>query len=105
MDTAGIIGLILGGAATGRQGSSVVKSVGQPSPTTSRTVFMSIAKVRQPEEQWIELPEPNLDRYMLRSCSRAANDNRRPSGEIFRVVQIGACVVLIGATTLISALI
>jgi hypothetical protein len=66
---------------------------------------MSIAKVRQPEEQWIELPEPNLGRYMLHSCSRAANDNRRPSGEIFRVVQIGACVVLIGATTLISALI
>lgn len=66
---------------------------------------MSIARVRQPEEQWIELPEPDLDRYFVRSCRRASNDNRRPPVEIFRLVQIGACVALIGATTLISALI
>ncbi len=66
---------------------------------------MSVAKLRQTEEQWIELPEPNLDLYMLRSCRRAANDNRRPPAEIFRFVQIGACVALIGATTLIGTLI
>lgn len=66
---------------------------------------MSIAKVREAAEQWIELPEPDLDRYLLRVRAPAANDNRRISFETFRTVQIGACVALIGAATLIGALV
>lgn len=66
---------------------------------------MSIAKVRESDEQWIELPEPNLDRYFLRAHPQAANDNRRSLSETFRAVQVGACVVLISAATLIGALI
>ncbi|MBB2962191.1 hypothetical protein [Methylobacterium sp. R2-1] len=66
---------------------------------------MSIAKVRESDEQWIELPEPDLERYLLRSRRQAANDNRRSSAETFRAVQVGACVALIGAATLIGALV
>ncbi len=66
---------------------------------------MSIAKVRESAEQWIELPEPNLDRYVLLTRRPAANDNSRISTETFRVVQIGACVALIGAATLLGALV
>lgn len=66
---------------------------------------MSVAKLRETSEQWIELPEPNLDRYLLRSRRPAANDNRRLPLETFRAVQIGACVALIGAATLIGALV
>ncbi|WP_438346397.1 hypothetical protein [Methylorubrum populi] len=66
---------------------------------------MSVAKARESSEQWIELPEPDLDRYFMRSRPKAANDNRRMLPEVFRAVQIGACVALIGAVTLIGALV
>lgn len=66
---------------------------------------MSNAKLRPSDEQWIELPEPDLDRYWMRARPQAANDNRHLSTETFRAVQIGACVALIGAATLIGALV
>jgi hypothetical protein len=66
---------------------------------------MGTAKARKAAEQWIVPPEPALDRYLLRSRWRAANDNRRPSFSAFRTVQIGACSALISALSLISALV
>ncbi len=66
---------------------------------------MSVAKAREASEQWIDLPEPDLDRYFMRSRPKAANDNRRMLPETFRAVQVGACVALIGAVTLITALV
>ena len=66
---------------------------------------MATAKAREVAEQWIVPPEPALDRYLLRSQSRAANDNRRQSFKALSSVQIGACIALISALTLISALI
>ena len=66
---------------------------------------MSIAKIRESDEHWIELPEPDLERHFLRSRGQAANDNRRSSIETLRAVQVGACVALIGTATLISALV
>lgn len=66
---------------------------------------MSIARIRETDEQWVELPEPDLERYLLHTRGPAANDNRRLSAETFRTVQLGACVALIGAATLIGALI
>jgi hypothetical protein len=66
---------------------------------------MGTAKARKAAEQWIVPPEPALDRYLLRSRQRAANDNRRPSFSAFRTVQIGACSALISALSLISALV
>lgn len=63
---------------------------------------MGTAKARKTAEQWIIPPEPALDRYMLRSRPRAANDNRRLS---FSTVRIGACVALTSALSLIGALV
>jgi hypothetical protein len=66
---------------------------------------MATAKAREAAEQWIVPPEPALDRYLLRSHRRAANDNRRLSFSTFHSVQIGACIALISALSLISALV
>ena len=66
---------------------------------------MYTARAREASEQWIELPKPVLDRYLLRSCRRAANDNRRLSFKTLRTVQIVACVTLISALPLIDALV
>ncbi|MGH1572809.1 hypothetical protein ACRAWG_21720 [Methylobacterium sp. P31] len=66
---------------------------------------MGTAKAREAAEQWIVPPEPALDRYLLRSRPRAANDNRRLSFSTFRTVQIGACIALICALSLIGALV
>ncbi len=63
---------------------------------------MNVARVRVNAEQWFEPPEPILDRYLLRSRRRAANDNRRRSIETFRSVQIATCVALIGAISLLA---
>lgn len=64
---------------------------------------MGTAKAREAAEQWIVPPEPALDRYLLRSRPRAANDNRRRL--TFRTMQIGACIALISALSLIGALV
>lgn len=66
---------------------------------------MSVAKTRESDEQWIELPEPDLDHYFVMTRRSAANDNRRFSPETFRAVQVGACVALIGAVTFLGALV
>lgn len=66
---------------------------------------MRTAKARETAEEWIVPPEPALDRYLLRSRPRAANDNRGLSFSNFHTVQIGACIALISALSLISALI
>jgi hypothetical protein len=66
---------------------------------------MSVAKIRETDEHWIELPEPDLERFFLCSRGQAANDNRRSSAETLRAVQVCACVALIGAATLIGALV
>lgn len=66
---------------------------------------MYTAKARVIDEQWIEPPEPALDRYLLRSCHRATNDNRRPFFGIFRPVQFGACMALASVLSLIGALV
>jgi hypothetical protein len=66
---------------------------------------MATAKAREVAEQWIVPPEPALDRYLLRSRHRAANDNRRLSSNTFHTVQIGACIALISALSLIGALV
>lgn len=66
---------------------------------------MSVAKARESDEQWIELPEPDLDRYFVGARRPAANDNRRFSPETFRAVQVGACLVLIGAVSFLGALV
>lgn len=66
---------------------------------------MTTARAREAAEQWIVPPESALDRYLLRSWNRAANDNRRLSLNTFSSVQIGACIAVISALTLISALI
>lgn len=63
---------------------------------------MRIAKLRPADEQWIEPPEPALDRYLLHTRRPAANDNRRLSVPAFRFLQIGACAALIGVVTLIA---
>jgi hypothetical protein len=66
---------------------------------------MITAKAREVAEQWIVPPEPALDRYLLRSRSRAANDNCRLSFNTFSSVRIGVCIALISTLTLISALV
>lgn len=63
---------------------------------------MRYAKVRPADEQWIEPPEPALDRYLLRTRRPAANDNRRPMAPAFRALQIGACAALLSVVTLIA---
>lgn len=40
-------------------------------------------------EQWIEPPEPALNRYMVRTRRRAANDNRRSLSGGFRAALSG----------------
>jgi len=65
---------------------------------------MGTAKAREVAEQWIVPPEPALDRYLLRSQSRAANDNRRLFLNVFSSVHIRACIALISALTLIGIL-
>ncbi|GJD94769.1 hypothetical protein OCOJLMKI_1973 [Methylobacterium iners] len=66
---------------------------------------MYTARARQAEELWVELPEPNLDRYLLRSRPRAANDNLRLSSVGIRAVQFSACVALVSVLSLVSALV
>ena len=66
---------------------------------------MYAARARGTAEQWIEPPEPALNRYLLRSRRRAANDNSRRSCETFRTVLIGAFMTLICALSLIVALV
>ena len=65
---------------------------------------MGTAKAREVAEQWIVPPEPTLDRYLLHSRRQAANDNRRLSFSTFHTVQICACIALISALSVISAL-
>jgi len=66
---------------------------------------MYTARARGAAEQWLELPEPALNRYLLRSRRRAANDNSRLPIETFRTVQVSACMALICAISLIVALV
>ena len=66
---------------------------------------MYTASARRTEEQWVEMPETNLDRYLLRSRPRAANDNRRHSSVSVRAVQFSACVALVSVLSLVSALV
>jgi hypothetical protein len=66
---------------------------------------MYAARARGTAEQWLEPPEPALNRYLLRSRSRAANDNSRLSFETSRAVLIGACMTLVCALCLIVALV
>lgn len=66
---------------------------------------MATAKAREVAEQWIVPPEPALDRYLLRSRRRAANDNRRLSFSTFQTVQMGASAAPISARFLVSALV
>ena len=66
---------------------------------------MYTARAREATEQWIEIPEPTLDRYVLCTCHRAANDNRRLSFKALCTVQVGACVALISVLSLVGALV
>ena len=66
---------------------------------------MYTARAREAAEQWIEIPKPALNRYVLRSCYRAANDNGRLSFKALRSVQVGACVALISVLSLVGALV
>lgn len=66
---------------------------------------MYTARAHKAAEQWIELPKPALSRYVLRSCRRAANDNRCLSFKALRTVQMGACVALISVLSLVGALV
>jgi len=59
----------------------------------------------QATEQWITPPEPALNRYLLRSRRSAANDNRRSFSKFFTILQIGACIALSSALTLVVALV
>ncbi|MGU3359476.1 hypothetical protein ACLBWX_03995 [Methylobacterium sp. M6A4_1b] len=63
---------------------------------------MSAARNREASEQWITPPEPALDRYILRTRGRAANDNQGSSSKVF---PISACLALSGALTLLVALV
>lgn len=65
---------------------------------------MRSARVSEPAEQWIELPTPNLGRYLLHARHRAANDNRRLLSESLPVLPIGACLALSGTVTLLVTL-
>jgi hypothetical protein len=65
---------------------------------------MGTATARKATEHWVEPPEPALERYLLRSRRRAANDNRRKSFSTLRTVQIVACA-LISAVTLLGTLV
>jgi hypothetical protein len=62
---------------------------------------MYTAIARATAENWFEPPEPTLDRYLLRSRSKAANDNRRRSIKTSRKMQMATCVALIGAFSLL----
>lgn len=66
---------------------------------------MYTARARESAEQWIELPKPTLDRYVLRSCYRAANDNGRLSFKALRSVQVSACVALISVLSFVGTLV
>ena len=66
---------------------------------------MYAATNRQATEQWITPPEPAINRYLLRSRRSAANDNRRSFSKFFPVLQIGACIALSSALTLVIALV
>ncbi|GJD96058.1 hypothetical protein OCOJLMKI_3276 [Methylobacterium iners] len=62
---------------------------------------MYTATARATAENWFEPPEPILDRYMLRSRSKAANDNRHRSMKTSRTMRMATCVALIGAFSLL----
>jgi hypothetical protein len=62
---------------------------------------MNAVRSYRAEEQWIELPKPNLDRYMLHSRRRAANDNRRGFLKGFGGVQVITCMALMSVVTLL----
>lgn len=64
---------------------------------------MTVARNRQITEQWIRPPEPALNRYLLRSRRRAANDNRGSFFKDLPVLQIATCLFLSGAITCIVA--
>ena len=66
---------------------------------------MQAAKIYGPVEQWFEPPEAALDRYLLRTRHRAANDNSRLSVKSYRTIQVCGCLTLIGAISLINFII
>ncbi|WP_336491691.1 hypothetical protein [Methylobacterium nigriterrae] len=66
---------------------------------------MYAVKAREAGAQWIELPEPALDRYLLRSRRRAANDNSRLSFGTFRTLLFTSCAATICASFLIAVLV
>ena len=66
---------------------------------------MYAATNRQATEQWVTPPEPALNRYLLCSRRSAANDNHRSLSKFFPVLQIGACIALSSALTLVIALV
>ncbi|MDR7039552.1 hypothetical protein J2X36_004328 [Methylobacterium sp. BE186] len=64
---------------------------------------MYSARSREVAEPWLVLPEPALDRYLLRSRRRAANDNSRLPYRIPRTVLFGACAALISVLSLAAS--
>lgn len=71
----------------------------------TRERCMYTARACEATEQWIELPEPALHSYLLRSCHRAANDNRYLSVKALCTVQMVVCVALISVLSLVGALV
>lgn len=64
---------------------------------------MSAVRNRQATEQWITPPEPALNRYLIGSYRRAANDNRGYSSNNLLILKISACLTMIGVLTLLAA--
>jgi hypothetical protein len=64
---------------------------------------MSAVRNCQATEQWITPPEPALNRYLVGSCRRAANDNRGYPSKNLLILQIYACLTLSGVLTLLAA--
>ncbi|GJE32986.1 hypothetical protein [Methylobacterium oxalidis] len=97
--------MLPGSAAADKLRSSLTMKHRLPASETTGKRRMYTARAKRTSEQWLEPPEPALDRYLLRTRPRAANDNRRLSVETFRTVQIGAGLALVGALSLVVALI
>jgi hypothetical protein len=67
---------------------------------------MYTAGARRAAEQWLVPPEPALNRYLLHSRRRAANDNSRLSSKAtVGATLIGSCMALICVLSLVVALI
>jgi hypothetical protein len=64
---------------------------------------MSAVRNRQATEQWITPPEPALNRYLIGSYRRAANDNRGYSSRNLLILQISTCLTLSGVVALLTA--